>query len=252
MTRLLAQLLDLFRNRRPSDANLVDVKAAGYQQSKITPLHPVDKQPATQSSLRPTVQTNRFGKTLLKTALLKLLFVLMLVMSFGPVTAYAADGADMTRARIETSDDGYRLSAAFSFELNRGLEDAINRGVPLYFTTEVELTRPRWYWFDEKAINAAQTIRISYNVLTRRYQAAINGSLQQSFDSLDDALSLIRRPSRWIIADKGALQIGEIYRVAVRMGLDLAQLPKPFQVNALNNSDWRLSSDWKTFNYKAE
>ncbi|MEB0011768.1 DUF4390 domain-containing protein [Glaciimonas sp. Gout2] len=176
----------------------------------------------------------------------------MMAVSFGTVTAYAADGADMTRARIETSDDGYRLSAAFSFELNRGLEDAINRGVPLYFTTEVELTRPRWYWFDEKAINAAQTIRISYNVLTRRYQAAINGSLQQSFDSLDDALSLIRRPSRWIIADKGALQVGEIYRVAVRMGLDLAQLPKPFQVNALNNSDWRLSSDWKTFNYKAE
>ncbi|WP_240162522.1 DUF4390 domain-containing protein [Glaciimonas sp. PAMC28666] len=178
----------------------------------------------------------------------------MLILSLASLSpsVYAADGADMTRARIETSEDGYRLSAAFSFELNRGLEDAINRGVPLYFTTEVELTRPRWYWFDEKAINATQTIRISYNVLTRRYQAAINGSLQQSFDSLDDALSLIRRPSRWIIADKGALQVGEIYRVAVRMGLDLAQLPKPFQVNALNNSDWRLSSDWKTFNYKAE
>ena len=243
MTRPLAQLLDLFRNRRPSDANLVDVKASGCQQSEVTALQAGDTHRATQNFLR---------LSLFKTTLLKLLFVLMLVVSFGSVTAYAADGADMTRARIETSDDGYRLSAAFSFELNRGLEDAINRGVPLYFTTEVELTRPRWYWFDEKAINAAQTIRISYNVLTRRYQAAINGSLQQSFDSLDDALSLIRRPSRWVIADKGALQVGEIYRVAVRMGLDLAQLPKPFQVNALNNSDWRLSSDWKTFNYKAE
>ena len=243
MTRPLAQLLDLFRNRRPSDANLVDVKASGSQQSEVTTLHAVDKHRTTQNFLR---------LSLLENVLLKLLFAFMMAVSFGTVTAYAADGADMTRARIETSDDGYRLSAAFSFELNRGLEDAINRGVPLYFTTEVELTRPRWYWFDEKAINAAQTIRISYNVLTRRYQAAINGSLQQSFDSLDDALSLIRRPSRWIIADKGALQVGEIYRVAVRMGLDLAQLPKPFQVNALNNSDWRLSSDWKTFNYKAE
>ena len=177
---------------------------------------------------------------------------MMLTVSLGTVAAYAADGADMTKARIETSDEGYRLSAAFSFDLNRGLEDAINRGVPLYFTTEVELTRPRWYWFDEKAINATQTIRISYNVLTRRYHAAITGSLQQSFDTLDDAMSLIRRPSRWVIADKGALQVGEVYKVAVRMGLDLAQLPKPFQVNALNNSDWRLSSDWKTFNYRAE
>ncbi|QRX84810.1 DUF4390 domain-containing protein [Glaciimonas sp. PAMC28666] len=200
------------------------------------------------------MNTSRFEQTLWTVLLRKLSLILMLILSLASLSpsVYAADGADMTRARIETSEDGYRLSAAFSFELNRGLEDAINRGVPLYFTTEVELTRPRWYWFDEKAINATQTIRISYNVLTRRYQAAINGSLQQSFDSLDDALSLIRRPSRWIIADKGALQVGEIYRVAVRMGLDLAQLPKPFQVNALNNSDWRLSSDWKTFNYKAE
>ena len=181
-----------------------------------------------------------------------LLALLMLVASLGTVSAYAGDNAELTKARIETSDEGYRLSAAFSFDLNRGLEDAINRGVPLYFTTEVELTRPRWYWFDEKAINTSQTIRISYNVLTRRYHAAITGSLQQSFSTLDDALSLVRRPSAWVIADKGELHPGEIYKVAIRMGLDLAQLPKPFQVNALNNSDWHLSSDWKTFNYKAE
>jgi hypothetical protein len=36
------------------------------------------------------------------------------------------------------------------------------------------------------------------------------------------------------------------------MRLDVALLSKPFQVHALNNSDWRLSSDWKTFTYKAE
>ena len=36
------------------------------------------------------------------------------------------------------------------------------------------------------------------------------------------------------------------------MRLDVAQLPKPFQVNALNNNDWRLSSDWIEFNYKPE
>jgi hypothetical protein len=132
------------------------------------------------------------------------------------------------------------------------LEDAITHGIPLYFTTEVELTRPRWYWFDEKTINASQTIRLSYNVLTRQYRVAIGGSLQQNFSSLDDALSLIRRPSRWVVAEKGRLKAGEHYHVAVRNRLDVTQLPKPFQINALNNSDWRLSSDWKRFTYKAD
>jgi hypothetical protein len=128
----------------------------------------------------------------------------------------------------------------------------LNRGIPLYFTTEVELKRPRWYWFDANEVKESQTIRISYNVLTRQYHAAIPGRLQLSFNSLDDALSLVRRPNRWVIADRNELKVGQTYDVAVRMELDLAQLPKPFQVHALNSSDWRLSTDWKHFTYKAE
>ncbi|MDP5009261.1 MAG: DUF4390 domain-containing protein, partial [Glaciimonas sp.] len=101
----------------------------------------------------------------------------------------------------------------------------------------------------------------AYNVLTRRYHASVISkqqqntnslSLQQSFATLNEALSLVRRPSRWVIVEKGVLPIGETYKVAVRMGLDISQLPKPFQVNSFNNSDWRFSSDWKIFNYKVE
>lgn len=182
-------------------------------------------------------------------SLLALLLV-MLVLAV-PLRA-AADGVEISQAHLENSDDGVRLSATFVFELNHGLEDAINHGIPLYFTTEVEMTRPRWYWFDEKAITESQTIRLSYNVLTRQYHAAILGRLQQSFASLEDALALIHRPSRWLVAERGVLKPGALYSVAVRMRLDVAQLPKPFQVNAINNADWRLSSEWKNFVYKAE
>lgn len=164
----------------------------------------------------------------------------------------AAEGVDIRHAQLESNDDGYRLAASFSFELNRGLEDALIRGIPLYFTIDVSLTRPRWYWFDENTLNAAQTIRLAYNVLTRQYHVGVAGGLQQSFPTLDDALALVRRPSRWLVTDKGTLKPGETYQAAVRMRLDIALLPKPFQVNALNNSDWRLSSDWKTFLYRAE
>jgi hypothetical protein len=181
-----------------------------------------------------------------------LLTTLLLALTFAPLPARAADGVEITRANLENSDDGYKLAIGFSFELNRGLEDAITRGIPLYFTTEVELTRPRWYWFDEKAVDTSQTVRISYDVLTRQYRAAISGGLQQSFSTLEDALSLVKRPGRWLIAEKGTLKSGEMYNIAVRMGLDMARLPKPFQVNALNNSDWRLSSDWKQFTFRAE
>jgi len=100
------------------------------------------------------------------------------------ISAQAAE-IDITQASLENTDDGYRLSASYAFELNRGLEDALVRGVPLYFTTDVQLTRRRWYWFDEVSIAASRTVRISYNVLTRQYHAAISGQLQQSFPTLE-------------------------------------------------------------------
>jgi hypothetical protein len=170
--------------------------------------------------------------------------------------ALAAE-VSITQAHIETSDDGYKLSSNFSFDLNTGLEDAVTKGFTLYFTTDVELTRRRWYWLDEKTQVASQTVRISYNLLTRQYNAAIyhadsSGRLQNSFATLDEALALVRRPSRWVIADRSTLKPGETYQVALRMRLDLTQLPKPFQVNAINNSDWRLASDWKHFSFKVE
>ncbi|HEY0490974.1 MAG TPA: DUF4390 domain-containing protein [Telluria sp.] len=180
------------------------------------------------------------------------LLACQLLLALACAQAHAADGVDITRARIEATEDGYKLDAAYAFDLNSAIEDAIHHGVDLYFTTEVQLTRPRWYWRDEKAASAKQTIHIKYNVLTRQYNVLVQGSVPQSFQTLDDALFLIRRPSRWVIAPRGALKPGEVYDVSLRMGMNREYLSKPSQVNAFSNSGWRLSSDTKTFTYKAE
>ncbi len=179
-----------------------------------------------------------------------LLTVLCCLLVWQPVAH--AGNIDIPYARIESGDDGYRLAASFSFELSHELENIITSGIPLYFVTEVEITRPRWYWFDEKTITSLQSVRISYNVLTRQYRASINGSFAQNYKDLDEALSLVRRPSRWIVADKSVLSYGASYNIGLRVKLDTDQLPKPLQFNALNNSDWRLSSDWKRMTFKAD
>jgi hypothetical protein len=176
------------------------------------------------------------------------LFALMLM----PQSVVHAADVEVTTARLESSDEGYRMVVAFSFELSRGLEDAISKGIPMYFTSEVELTRPRWYWFDEKAIKSSQTVRIAYSIWTRQYTAATNGGLQESFSTLEEAMALVLHARRWLVADKGALNAGATYNAAVRLKLDINQFPKPFQITALNNSDWRLSSDWKHFTFKAD
>ena len=181
-----------------------------------------------------------------------LLLACQLVLALTCVTARAAEGIEITRAGIEASDDGYRLSAAYSFDLTPGLEQAIQHGVPLSFTTEIGLTRPRWWWTDDRAVSSRRTIRLNYDPLFRVYHVSTPGSIQQNFDTLDEAMLAIRRPTRWLIAPKGALKPGETYNVTLRMYMDLDYLLKPLQVDAFNNSDRRLTSHKKTFTYRAE
>lgn len=180
------------------------------------------------------------------------LLACQLMLVFACAMAQAADGIEITRANIEAGDDGYRLNAAYSFDLNRGLEQAVERGMKLYFTTEIELTRPRWWWTDDKAVFARRTVSLNYDPLTRIYHVAIPGSLQQNADTLEEAMFLIRRPTRWLFASRSSLKPGETYNVILRMYMDPEYLQKPLQVDAFNNADWRLASHKKNFTYRAE
>ena len=179
-------------------------------------------------------------------------FLLLMLALLAQLPAHA-EGIEIRRAAIEATDEGYRLAATYSVELSPEAENTLQYGRTLYFLTEIEFTRPRWYWFDEKAVTARRTISLSYNVLTRQYNVGISGSLlHQSFSSLDEALQQIRTPARWVVAARGALKVGETYHVKLSMGLDPSYVPKPLKVNALNNDEWRLSLDKKVFQYRAE
>jgi len=130
------------------------------------------------------------------------------------------------------------------------VEQALTHGVPLYFTSEFTLIHPRWYWLNEVVAQDEQTVRLSYNALTRQYR--INyGSLFQNFGSLDDALHILGHQA---FAQFHALLLkpGTSYVASVRMHLDLTQLPKPLQINALVNTDWSLDSDWYRWNVNAD
>jgi hypothetical protein len=154
-----------------------------------------------------------------------------------------AEGISVTSAAIEPSEDGWALEAAFDVQFSQRLEEAVNRGVPLYFVVEFELSRPRWYWFDEKPVVLSQTYRISYTPLLRQYRLSV-GSVYQNFTRFEEVTRVLSRLRGWHVADKGALKKDQVYQASVRMRLDTAQLPKPFQLNAIASRDWALASDW--------
>ncbi len=176
----------------------------------------------------------------------------LLIVSALTMPALASDGIEFIDAELHSTEDGYVLSSNFSIDLTHSLEDALMRGIPLYFKLQLEVSRPRWYWFDDVAIKTSRSLRLSYNVLTRQYRASVDGSLHRNFSRLDDMLALLRHTGRWLVAEPGALKPDASYSVAIQLSLDVSQLPKPIQVTALGSGEWRVSSGWARFAYKNE
>ena len=174
-------------------------------------------------------------------------FILLCLMLFGVyMTSASAEGIKIKSFELEKLEGDWLLNASYQIELAPGLEDAVQKGVVLYFQTEFELTRGRWYWFDEKSVLAQRQIRLSYQPLTQQFRIASEG-FAFSAPSITEALQAVGSIGGWRVIDNAQLDQGRSYMAGLRMVLDLSKLPKPFQVNALNNRDWSVSSDWYRF-----
>lgn len=170
---------------------------------------------------------------------LRVLLALLLCLA----AAARAEGIYIKAAELEAGEEAYVLNANFEITLNATQEEALNKGVALYFMAEFELIRPRWYWFDEKIVQTEMQTKLSYNALTRQYRLS-TGTLFQNFDGLADAVSVLGRLREKPVFDKGLLKKDNDYVAGVRMRLDTSQLPKPFQINALASREWSLGSEW--------
>ena len=155
---------------------------------------------------------------------------------------------EVKHAEIVAGEESWLLDAEFAIALSQRLEEVVARGVALYFVAELELTRTRWYWVDEHVAGRRQTWRLSYHALTRQYRLS-TGALHQNFASLEEALGVLARLRNWSIADRSMLKAGEPYNAALRMKLDLTQLPKPLQVGAIGNKDWNITAEVKRWSF---
>jgi hypothetical protein len=162
--------------------------------------------------------------------------------------AASADGIEVKSAELEPVEETFVLSAELEISLSPALEDALNKGVPLNFITDFELKKPRWYWLDETIVTAQQHTRLSYHALTRQYQLSFKDGQYRNFPSLSEARRELGRLREWLVVEKGVVKKRTAYGAGLRMKLDLTQLPKPLQVNALASKEWNLDSEWHRWN----
>ena len=180
---------------------------------------------------------------------LRLLVSLLLALALVWSAPARGENIEISHISLEGNDEGYALDADFEIELNPRIEDAINKGVAMYFEVEFEITRKRWYWFDERPVSRQLMLRLSYHALTRQYRIS-RGALHQSVSSLPDALRVLSRVRSWQVLERAEVDAGTEYQAALRMRLDVSQLPKPFQVNALTSREWNLASEWRRWPFR--
>ena len=153
--------------------------------------------------------------------------------------------------QIDRGEDGIYLNTSLDFELSPGLEDALDHGLPLTFVLQAEFMRERWYWYDKRLVLTERYIRLSYQPLSRRWRVQVSGqalgasglgmTLGNSYDSLSDAMQVVKKVSRLRIAGLDTLDKNSKQRLDLRFRLDLSQLPQALQFGNQASSDWNIS-----------
>lgn len=167
-----------------------------------------------------------------------------------PNLALAYTTVELQDLKLERQDAALSMSANWRFDLPSALEDALLKGITLYFVTEVEITQERWYVYNQRVAQAERHVRLFYQPLTRRWRVnispqpfSVNGlgmSLGQSYDSAEEAMGAVRRIVQWRIANATDYNPEAKQTISINFKLDLKQLPRPLQIGATGQSDWNI------------
>jgi len=174
--------------------------------------------------------------------------LLFLLVPLGAGQVYASEPT-VTRIDPVIRDGKLEIDAVVDFQLNEQLRDAAERGLPLYFTADLVISRGRWWWFDETVVDTSQTWRVIYNALTRQWRVGTD-ALSLPVSSLDEAMDIVRHIRHWAVISVSELDHDVAYQGQLRLRLDTSQLTRPFQVNALNSSSWTLGTPWTNFSFE--
>ncbi|TAG33750.1 MAG: DUF4390 domain-containing protein [Polaromonas sp.] len=159
---------------------------------------------------------------------------------------------ELTQLRLERAEDGIYLSAVVQFDLPPVVEDALTKGIPMFFVAEADIYQSRWYWTDRRVASATRTIRLSFQPLSRRWRvnivtglinnsSGLRATFNQNYDSLPEALSAVQRLSRWKVADNAEVDPDVAYKLEFSFNMDLSQLPRPLQIGVAGQKDWTIA-----------
>ncbi len=188
--------------------------------------------------------TERKGWTFMKGALLALTLMSCALVQ----TAALAADAQIKKIEPLIGEGHLTMDLDVGLKLSPMVLEAAERGVPLYFTLDIKIKAPRWWWFDKSIVETSLTRRMSYNTLTQQWRVA-TGDLFLPVASLQDALAVLEKVRGWPVAPLDRFEPNVRYEGEVRIRLDTSHLARPLQLDARNRGAWSLTSPWRAFDF---
>lgn len=177
-------------------------------------------------------------------------YLLLACGGLGYNLAWADTTVELQGLKLERQETALYLSANWKFDLPSALEEALLKGITLYFVTEADITQERWYVYNQRIAHAERHVRLFYQPLTRRWRvntssqpfnvSGLGMSLGQSYDSAEEAMAAVRRIVQWRIGQSSDHNPDAKQMLSINFKLDLKQLPRPLQIGAAGQSDWNI------------
>jgi Domain of unknown function (DUF4390) len=153
----------------------------------------------------------------------------LVVVLCGAALPARAQGVEVLELKAQRDEGGIALDYQLRVTLPPAVEAAALRGVPLYFSAQASLWRPRWYWRDDRFAIVRRDWRLSYQPLTTNWRVS-QGGLGQSFASLPEALAAMARSSAWRLTETRDSELEARAYIEFSWRLDTSQLPRPMQI----------------------
>lgn len=174
-------------------------------------------------------------------------FATMLVV----VPARADTTVDVAGASLALDEGVYGLDADIEIRLPGGARRAIDAGLTLRLTYEIEIARVRRYMFDAEVAALEQKFEVAYHALSQRYLLRnLNSGEQQDFGNLTAALDALSSVRGLPLIDASLLKEGLPYAVRVRAVLTLRSAPDTLSWLLFWSDDWSASSEWYEWTHR--
>jgi hypothetical protein len=159
------------------------------------------------------------------------------------------DGEFQIRSAFVVVDRGVlQLNVHVQYPVNDRIRSALQDGVTLAFDVELSITRHRRFWLNASVLDLTLRRELTYHAVTDRYVLRDEqGTEQQSFPTLEEALERLGRIEDLPILIQSQLRGEGPWQVAVRAGVRRGRMSDAMRALMFWSDAWHRNSDWYTW-----